>query len=292
MKSMLRFIVQLPLSLASAYAKLLALLFPGVQSRWRDTLYREIQSQCEAVSHTSPFGPVSLELSTPNEVCRYRARTFSSKEPETLEWIERFGGEGTFFDVGANVGLYSIYYAKLFSGPVYAFEPSALNIRLLVENINANNLSHRITVVANPLSAQSGISDFALSMSEEGGSMSTFGESFGFDGEPLSVELRYNCVGFSLDELLESALIPDVPRMIKIDVDGIEHLILKGARKTLIDARLSTVLVEVNSNFHDMARETSEILTSSGFELVSASHAEMFDSGEFAETYNQVWSRP
>jgi len=85
-----------------------------------------------------------------------RAKSFSTKEPETLEWIENYGGAGAFFDVGVNVGLYSLYslyslyYAKLFSDQVYSFEPSALNLGLLTKNISVNRLQEQIVVVPTP----------------------------------------------------------------------------------------------------------------------------------------------
>ncbi len=51
-------------------------------------------------------------FAVPNGLCRYRADTFSSKEPETLAWIDNFSENSIFWDIGANVGLYSIYAAK------------------------------------------------------------------------------------------------------------------------------------------------------------------------------------
>ena len=43
-----------------------------------------------------------------NHITQYRADTFSSKEPKTLKWIEQFEDNKCFWDVGANVGLYSL----------------------------------------------------------------------------------------------------------------------------------------------------------------------------------------
>jgi hypothetical protein len=55
---------------------------------------------------------ISLKISAPNALNHYRVKTFSSKEPETLEWIDRFLPESIFWDIDANVGLYSIFAAK------------------------------------------------------------------------------------------------------------------------------------------------------------------------------------
>ena len=67
---------------------------------------------------------ISLNLYTPNEMCKMRADTFSTKEPEILKWIDEHGSESSFWDIGANIGLYSLYYAKSKPGSVISFEPS------------------------------------------------------------------------------------------------------------------------------------------------------------------------
>jgi len=70
----------------------------------------------------------SIYLSTPNFLMRYRYNTFFSKEPETLNWIDGFEQNSVFYDIGANVGLYSIYAAKKKNAQVYSFEPSFLTL--------------------------------------------------------------------------------------------------------------------------------------------------------------------
>ena len=71
-----------------------------------------------------------------------------------LEWIEQYGGNGAFYDIGANIGIYSLYYAKKFqNGNVYSFEPSVFNLRQLAKNISANALSDKITIINNPETA-------------------------------------------------------------------------------------------------------------------------------------------
>ena len=60
-----------------------------------------------------------------------------TKEPETLEWIDQFKGDKiVFWDIGANVGLYSIYAAlKHKDIQIISFEPSVNNLRVLSRNI-------------------------------------------------------------------------------------------------------------------------------------------------------------
>ena len=88
-----------------------------------------------------------FSLATPNYLCHFRASTFSSKEPETLAWIDSFHEDSVFWDIGANIGLYSLYAARHKNCRVIAFEPSFFNLEILVRNINLNNLSPLISVV-------------------------------------------------------------------------------------------------------------------------------------------------
>ena len=76
-----------------------------------------------------------LTFTVPNQLNRFRIDTFSTKEPETLEWIDTIPNNSTLWDIGANVGLYSIYAAKAKNCKVIAFEPSVFNLELLARNI-------------------------------------------------------------------------------------------------------------------------------------------------------------
>ncbi len=158
-----------------------------------------------------------------------------------MRWIDQFGGDGAFYDIGANVGLYSLYYASSKSGRVYAFEPSTLNLRLLSLNVSDNGLASRITIVPSPLTDSNEIATFRLSMLDEGGSMSSFGQVFGHDGSRLQTVLEYDTIGVTLDFMLASGLLREAPSLIKIDVDGIEHLVLRGAEKVLASQSLRSI---------------------------------------------------
>ena len=267
-------------------------MWPSAGLAWIDMTYPRIRDAVTRVTHQNGISDVAMLFHTPNAMCRYRADTFSTKEPETLEWIEKYGGEGTFFDIGANVGIYSVYYAMIHPGSVYAFEPSVLNLGQLAKNIALNGADSRIVIVPNPLTSENQVADFHLTMLDEGGSMSTFGVDYGHDGRPLNAELNYRTTGMSLDFLLETGIVPEAPTMIKVDVDGIEHLILRGARMTLASPNVKTVLIEVNDNFHELAAEVSSALISAGFQLAERRHSAMFESGSFSETFNQIWVRP
>ena len=286
-----RKLAMLPVRLTERYLSILSRRWPGVSAESSDLTYQRLQNLTSVVTYSRQGKSFTLSLRVPNEVCRYRAETFETKEPETLRWIDKFGGQGAFYDIGANVGLYSLYYAQTKPGRVYAFEPSALNLRLLSLNVSDNGLASRIVIVPSPLTESNEVASFRLSMLDEGGSMSTFGQDFGHDGSPFKSVLEYDTIGMTLDFMLASGLVSEKPSLIKIDVDGIEHLILRGANAVLGTETLRSILIEVNEDFRELAEGVRGILEGSGFALQEREHSEMFEDGAFSRTFNQVWVR-
>ena len=96
----------------------------------------------------------------PNKLIEWRVKTFHDKEPETLEWINNFKSNEKviFWDIGANIGLYSIYAALKFeNSDIFAFEPSTSNLRVLSRNISLNNFQNKIKIITQPLNDQENI---------------------------------------------------------------------------------------------------------------------------------------
>lgn len=281
MRSLLKQLISLPIviidAIARAYMSLLSAIFRDTVPFWLDIQGRRIAARTSVTTHTTAGKSYEFVFHTPNALCQWRIDTFSTKEPETLDWIDCYGGDGVLFDIGANIGLYSIYYAKTQPGRVYAFEPSVFNLALLAKNINANQVQDKIYIVTNPLTTQNEFANFNLQVTDEGGALSAFGVEHGQDGKPLQKVLSYQTCGFSLDYLLEQGIIPEYPSMIKADVDGIEHLILRGARNTLAYPLCRTVLIEVHQDFKALSTEVSAILSEAGFKLTTR------------DSVNQIW---
>jgi len=290
-KHFVRKLAMLPAKLNDRYLSALSRKWPGLAAESNDLAYARLQGLTSAVTYKRGDDALTLNLRVPNQVCRWRAETFETKEPETLRWIDEFGGEGAFYDIGANVGLYSLYFVQTKPGRAYAFEPSALNLRLLSFNVSDNGFGSRIVIVPNPLTESNEIASFQLSMLDEGGSMSSFGQGFGHDGSPHQSVLEYETVGMSLDFMLSSGLLSEPPCMIKIDVDGIEHLILRGGLTVLANPTLRSILIEVNEDFCELAQEVRRVLESAGFRMTEREHSATFAVGAFSHTYNQIWVR-
>jgi FkbM family methyltransferase len=269
-----------------AYESMLNKIRPDFGFSLREDLVRYIDNDSKIVTHQSSDKIINFVLHTPNRICSWRHSSFATKEPEMLEWIEEFGGNGAFYDIGANIGIYSLYYAKTKNGNIYSFEPSVFNLRQLAKNISENDLSNRITIISNPIAEKIDVASFKHSNTDEGGALSTFGAGYGDDGKPIKVSIEYNLLGFSLDSLLEIGAIKEPPGLIKIDVDGIEHLILKGAKKTLSSSACKSVYIEVNDAFHDQASGVTRILQETGFKLKEKRRGEKLNNKLI---YNQIW---
>jgi FkbM family methyltransferase len=273
-------------TIAKAWSYILNILKPGLGEVWEDSFVKKNQDKTRSVVHTRKDGssfPFTLYI--PNQMCRFRAATFSTKEPDTLAWIDEHGGDGVLFDVGANVGLYSLYYAATKRANVYAFEPSFFNLPVLAKNIHANNLTQYIKIVANPLSDADAFADFSLSTLDEGGALSAFGVDYGHDGTMLKKLLAYKTLGFSLDSMFALGILKEHPKLIKIDVDGIEHLILSGAKATLAHPACRSVLIETTDSFTEKANGIRAILEGAGFSLAKARSKDVPAGAD----YNQIW---
>ena len=181
-----------------------------------------------------------------------RASTLFVKETGTIDWLRNSLRPGdVFLDIGANVGVYSIYAAHLVgpSGHVYAVEPHVFNAATLLDNIHLNGLSDRISVLTMALSAKSAYDDFFYNEFDIGVANNAFGteraaQRSGFVGS----ELKY---ATTVDELVRQGAIRS-PDLVKIDVDGLEPDIVAGMSELLSGPkRPRSVQIEVDPDQRD-----------------------------------------
>jgi FkbM family methyltransferase len=205
----------------------------------------------------SAGGP-EVTYCTPNPVTRSRVQTLFTKEPDTIAWISGFMPEDVLLDIGANVGMYTIWAAKTRRVRVYAFEPEAQNFALLNRNIAANALGDRVIAYCAALSDENRFSLLYLSAFSVGESCHTFGDDLDHNLRKRRSAFAQGCVSTTLDELIAGGVVP-LPTHIKIDVDGLEHKVLAGCRATLQDSRVKSILVEINTNLAEHRRIVNEL---------------------------------
>ena len=234
------------------------------------------------------YNNIKLKFYIPNRLSYYRVNTFNTKEPETLNWIDKFEKKTTFWDVGANIGLYSCYAAKKRECKVFAFEPSIFNLEWLGKNIFLNKLVEKIVVIPSPLSETVLENKLNFSSTEWGGALTTFGKSYGHDGKDLKKIFELSTMGITMDEAKNLLKIPQ-PMYVKIDVDGIEYLILKGGEKVLLNTK--ELLIEVNEKFTEQKNNCDKYLKELGFSLKEKKRSSLFKNTDYSTSYNQIWVR-
>ena len=225
----------------------------------------------------------------PGKIPEWRAKTLLTKEPETIEWINGFNKSEVLWDIGANVGVFSLY-AALRGLQVLAFEPSPSNYYLLSKNIEINNFDSKISAYCMALNNETKLDFFYMANSDLGGALNSFGEARDWQGKVFNAQLKQSMIGFSLDNFIEK-FDPPFPNHIKLDVDGIEDSIIKGAKNSLGDKRLKSVLVELDTERKEYTKEVVDTMSDSGLKLFKKEHAAMFENGIFRNVYNHIFVR-
>lgn len=190
-------------------------------------------------------GTTPLTFLTPNTHVAWRVQTLYTKEPDTIQWLRNMNPGEVLFDVGANIGQYSLLAAQK-GVRVHAFEPESQNFALLIRNVILNNFSDIITAWPLALSDHISLDILHLSSLVAGGSCHAYGESIDFKGRQHQFPHQQGSVSTTLDHFTAKY---GTANHIKIDVDGFEHLVVKGGLHTFQSAK--SVLIELNTTYPD-----------------------------------------
>lgn len=204
----------------------------------------------------------------PSKMCQARWAGRYSPEPETVGWIETLSPTGVFYDIGASVGTHSIR-AAVHGLSVVAFEPQSDLAEELQETVKRNDLP----IVVLPL---------ALS--------NTLGR--GVLGAGRSTHTFYHKVGGTVtaSTVDECVVAFGCPNYIKLDVDGNEFAILRGAAETLPLVR--SLLVEIDPAIPGQD-DIPSYLERFGFTYNPAQiKRDKITTGKYAGTANWIFYRP
>ena len=173
------------------------------------------------------------------------SRGFSlfKSQPEVPKWIDSFDENSCLVDIGANIGVFSLYAAKK-KHKVLAFEPESLNFACLNLNIMDNNLKDYITAYPISLNDNNDISFLNLRTMKFGGSGNTFGNCLDESGNAFDPVYKQGSIAFRLDDIIKKKSI--TINHIKIDVDGNELFVLKGMPELLKSPNLKSICIELD----------------------------------------------
>ena len=218
----------------------------------------------------APIQDGVLTFFAPSPLLQDRAATALTKEPDMIGWLDGIDKDAVLWDVGANVGVFSLYAAVRTHCTVLSFEPSAANFFVLARNIQLNRLNERVTAYCVALSGVTELGILNLASTAMGAAMSQFGKAgemsrYRIDGGESPA---HGMVGFTVDDFI-ARFNPPFPTHIKMDVDGLEWPILQRASKTLCDPRLRAAMVELSLTNREERECAMALLERSGLKYVS-----------------------
>jgi FkbM family methyltransferase len=170
-----------------------------------------------------------------------------------------------FFDIGANLGLFTITAARRVgpAGHVYAFEPSPREVAFLQRNLELNHLRN-VTIVNQALSDHAGTAQFALAA--DGGNNSLMKND-----HPQQQIVAWQTVALTTLDSFAAANSIDRIQLIKIDVEGGELSVLRGSNQVLQRACPPVILAEfcdvTAAGFGGSGRQLYDAFVSCGYQM-------------------------
>ena len=204
--------------------------------------------RCSKIKY-EPYGDFFIKLT--NKITLFRAQTFLTQEPTTLEWLQQFKKESWLLDIGSNIGIYSIPSALFHASKVISVEVEPSNYVELLKNIKINKISpEKIEPLLLGISTKyaNKINKLYITNDSVGSSCHQLGDNRDFMLNQVDISRSYKTAySISLTQLIQASSVPsNVPLHIKIDVDGIEHDICECLFTSNLINRISSIQVELN----------------------------------------------
>jgi FkbM family methyltransferase len=229
----------------------------------------------------------ALRFYCPTKLARRRAKRLLEREPQTVDWIKQMDIGATFWDIGANVGSYSILAAIWRGAHVLSFEPHYANFYTLTKNLELNSLTETVGAFCIALTDRTRIDRLNIPQSCEGASGSSFSRAEDYLGRSFTPQVRLAVIGMTVDGFRETFRL-DPPHYIKLDVDGVEEDILLGAPETLRHPALKSVSVEIEESRPIVAANIRRALEEAG---LAFDRKEAAIPGRPTTTFNYVFTR-
>ncbi len=191
---------------------------------------------------------VPIRFSVANGRLRVWAERFEEIEPELLDLIDALPGGTVLYDVGASIGLFSLYAALQRRCRIFAFEAEAQNYATLELNhyLNRDRLAEPLTAFNVAIADTIGVGRIHTRVYGAGEHGKVLDRAVAQDTrEGFDVAHVQTVLKMPLDRLIAECDLPP-PQVLKIDVDGAEGEVLAGAAATLRQGALHTVFIELS----------------------------------------------
>ncbi len=209
------------------------------------SLTKIIPTKIPLVILKGPLKGYKLIMGAPAGKGRGISVIFNRSEPERLKITkDLISPNFVCFDIGANVGIYSLLFSR-YSKLIYAFEPFPRNLSFLYRMLKLNNIEN-VIIVPCAVADKDGLSWFQKAHSNAEGRLNTSGS------QPVSV--------ISLDTFIKESKL--IPNLLKIDVEGAELSVLKGAKELL---SISKPIILIETHGDTIKKKCFEFLKQMGY---------------------------
>ena len=192
-----------------------------------------------------------ISFKADNLVTHFRSHLFNLKEKEVQIFLEKnLKTKDIFFDVGANIGVFSIFAAIKRNAKVFAFEPEYSNLNLLKENIIKNNLIDNIIPFSFAIGNECRITQLHIADLTPGSAVSSISMNYlEKTNEGYDVLWKEGVMELTLDKIIKDLNIK--PKILKIDTDGNEKNVLLGSKDLLNSNELKFIIIEKTKKKED-----------------------------------------
>jgi len=236
-------IIPLKIKIYRFISKLIVnIIFPFEKS-----LFRNSFSQYLKTYQNLNINNIALKFKDGNERLYLHNNSQFIGEKDLVNWIDTFSENDTFYDIGSNVGHFSIYAAKK-NIKTYCFEGHFGNLNDFIYNIHLNDVAKKIFLIPTLLGEKNESAYFFLRDFLASTARSEIDHKKNIFKSQETEALKLNTITMRLDFFIDNEIIPK-PSKIKIDVDGAEYFILKGLGKYLND--VDEILIEMFNRERD-----------------------------------------
>jgi len=235
-------------------------------------IYHHLTSSCQGVVRLERGGITADFVTRAPE--QLRAAEAASLEHSLDLFIRTLKPGDTVYDVGSNVGVYTVFLAKVVgaTGTIVGFEPHPATYELLLENIKLNGLAN-----VRPFQKAVGERDSQekLYIGELIANYSLL--AGGVEGRAGDSEPPYKVVEVVQGDAFAQAQGLPAPCAVKIDVEGFEYAVMQGFRQALSSPACRMVCCEVHPKFlppEVKAKDIWEFLASLGYQRIEAEPSE------------------
>lgn len=207
-------------------------------------------------------------------------------EPELLDYLDSLPKGSVYYDIGASSGVFALYAAAL-GLCVWAFEPEAQNYALLEYNnyLNSKQGDWKLNSLNIALTDKHDLGTMFIAKYEAAGHMKILNKAVKVQSnDEFSPAHCQKIMTYDLDSIIDKLRLPH-PEHIKIDVDGSELELLRGAEKTLKNHKLQSVFIELDETSLSTPA-IQKILLESDFQL-----SKKFQVQNYNDLYNYIYIR-